>query len=91
MEKRVAWNKGRIIGQKAPLKQQEIWAIRPSPNAPWGFVEVKVNTSLPTSRQIRIDKSVQEKGYYGLTGPEEIKGINGPTNVRLFRLTAQKI
>lgn len=28
MEKRVAWNKGRIIGQKAPLKQREIWAIR---------------------------------------------------------------
>jgi hypothetical protein len=28
MEKRVAWNKGRIIGQKAPLKQQEIWVIR---------------------------------------------------------------
>jgi len=27
-KKRVAWNKGRIIGQKAPLKQQEIWAIR---------------------------------------------------------------
>lgn len=28
MEKRVAWNKSLIIGQKAPLKQQEIWAIR---------------------------------------------------------------
>lgn len=28
MEKRVAWNNSRIIGQKAPLKQQEIWAIR---------------------------------------------------------------
>ena len=28
MENRVAWNKGRIIGQKAPLRQQEIWAIR---------------------------------------------------------------
>ena len=28
MEKCVAWNKGRIIGQKAPFKQQEIWAIR---------------------------------------------------------------
>lgn len=28
MEKRFAWNNGRIIGQKAPLKQQEIWAIR---------------------------------------------------------------
>lgn len=28
MEKRVAWNKGRIIGQKAPLRQQEIWSIR---------------------------------------------------------------
>ena len=26
--KTTAWNKGRIIGQKAPLKQQEIWAIR---------------------------------------------------------------
>jgi hypothetical protein len=22
------WNKGRIIGQKAPLKLQEIWSIR---------------------------------------------------------------
>ena len=22
------WNKGRIIGHKAPLKQQEIWSIR---------------------------------------------------------------
>lgn len=28
MEKRVAWNKGKIIGQKAPLKPQEIWSIR---------------------------------------------------------------
>jgi integrase len=24
----VPWNKGRLTGQKAPLKQQEIWAIR---------------------------------------------------------------
>lgn len=23
-----SWNKGRIIGQKAPLKQQEVWSIR---------------------------------------------------------------
>ena len=23
-----AWNKGRLVGQKAPLKQKEIWAIR---------------------------------------------------------------
>ncbi|MEP2989761.1 MAG: integrase [Parasphingorhabdus sp.] len=22
------WNKGKLIGQKAPLKQQEVWAIR---------------------------------------------------------------
>jgi hypothetical protein len=22
------WNKGRLTGQKAPLKQKEIWAIR---------------------------------------------------------------
>ena len=26
--RRVPWNKGRIIGQKAPLKLREIWAIR---------------------------------------------------------------
>ena len=25
---RTPWNKGRIIGQKAPLKLKEIWAIR---------------------------------------------------------------
>ena len=24
----VPWNKGKLIGQKAPLKQREIWAIR---------------------------------------------------------------
>lgn len=24
----VPWNKGRLIGQKAPLKLKEIWAIR---------------------------------------------------------------
>lgn len=26
--RRVPWNKGRIVGQKAPLKLREIWAIR---------------------------------------------------------------
>jgi integrase len=26
--RQVPWNKGRLTGQKAPLKQQEIWAIR---------------------------------------------------------------
>jgi integrase len=25
---RIAWNKGKLIGQKAPLKLKEIWAIR---------------------------------------------------------------
>lgn len=24
----VLWNKGRLVGQKAPLKSKEIWAIR---------------------------------------------------------------
>lgn len=27
-EQRVPWNKGKLIGQKAPLKLKEIWAIR---------------------------------------------------------------
>ena len=26
------WNKGKLLGQKAPLKLKEIWAIRP-PNS----------------------------------------------------------
>jgi hypothetical protein len=26
--RRVPWNKGRIVGQKAPFKPKEIWAIR---------------------------------------------------------------
>jgi len=26
--RRVTWNKGKLVGQKAPLKQREIWAIR---------------------------------------------------------------
>jgi hypothetical protein len=24
----VPWNQGKLVGQKAPLKQREIWAIR---------------------------------------------------------------
>jgi hypothetical protein len=27
-QRRVPWNKGKLIGQKAPLKLKEIWAIR---------------------------------------------------------------
>ena len=27
-QRREAWNKGKLIGQKAPLKPKEIWAIR---------------------------------------------------------------
>lgn len=27
-EHREAWNKGRLVGQKAPLKLKDIWAIR---------------------------------------------------------------
>jgi len=26
--RQVPWNKGKLMGQKAPLKQREIWAIR---------------------------------------------------------------
>ena len=32
------WNKGRIIGQKLPLKLKEIWAIRIRLNSPVKFV-----------------------------------------------------
>src|SRR5574343_662197 len=27
-QKRVSWNKGKLIGQKPPLKPKDIWAIR---------------------------------------------------------------
>jgi len=26
--RRVPWNKGKLVGQKPPLKQREIWSIR---------------------------------------------------------------
>lgn len=25
---RIPWNKGKIVGQKAPLKLKEVWAVR---------------------------------------------------------------
>ena len=28
IQKREAWNKGKLVGQKPPLKPKEIWAIR---------------------------------------------------------------
>lgn len=28
MARRIPWNKGKIIGQKAPLRQQKVWSIR---------------------------------------------------------------
>ncbi len=27
-ERREPWNKGRLVGQKAPLKPKDVWAIR---------------------------------------------------------------
>ena len=27
-QQRIPWNKGKLIGQKAPLRLKEIWAIR---------------------------------------------------------------
>ena len=27
-QKRIPWNKGKLVGQKPPLKLKEIWAIR---------------------------------------------------------------
>lgn len=27
-EKWIPWNKGKLVGQKAPLKPQEVWSIR---------------------------------------------------------------
>lgn len=28
IQKREAWNKGKLVGQKPPLKPKDIWAIR---------------------------------------------------------------
>jgi hypothetical protein len=33
---RVAWNKGRLVGQKRPLRPKEVWAIR---------VRLQINTA----------------------------------------------
>jgi|GEM_PF-2731559 len=37
-QKRKAWNKGRIIGQKRPLLPKQVWAIRARLELPTTFV-----------------------------------------------------
>jgi hypothetical protein len=33
---REPWNKGKIVGQKAPFKVKDIWALRVRPQMPGG-------------------------------------------------------
>ena len=42
---RPPWNKGKIVGQKAPFKQKEIWAIR---------VRIEVNDALEMAEQTEV-------------------------------------
>jgi len=49
----------------------------------WEFVEVKANRAIATPRQQRIDAAVQVFGFSIEVGP--LRGIQGPTNVRLMR------
>ena len=49
----------------------------------WEFVEVKANRAVATPRQQRIDAAVQIFGFSIDVGP--LRGIQGPTNVRLMR------
>ena len=51
MEKRVTQNKGLIIRQKAPLKQQEIWAIR-------SRLEIAMNTRELALLNLAIDSKL---------------------------------
>lgn len=51
MEKRVTQNKGLIIRQKVPLKQQEIWAIR-------SRLEIAMNTRELALLNLAIDSKL---------------------------------
>ena len=47
---RVPWNKGKLVGQKAPFKLKEIWAIR-----------VRIADSKPMSRAGAFNLAVDSK------------------------------
>jgi hypothetical protein len=55
---RVPWNKGKLVGQKAPFKLKEIWAIRASARrlSPAGHEpSLTVLDWLPLSRRSRSE------------------------------------
>jgi hypothetical protein len=50
-QSRVPWNKGKLIGQKAPLKLKEIWAIRMSTVR---YLGIEVDDALEIAEQTEV-------------------------------------
>lgn len=57
--RRVPWNKGRFVGQRAPLKLREIWAIRLQP-------QLGGNIRDPALFNLAIDSKLRACGLLGL-------------------------
>ena len=57
--RQVPWNKGKIVGQKAPLKLREIWAIRLQP-------QLGGNIRDPALFNLAIDSKLRACGLLGL-------------------------
>ena len=88
---RPAWNKGRIVGQKRPLKPKHVWAIRILTNPVYrGLIRHK-DKVWPGSHTVIIsdelwdrvqDKlqsaSARRRGAGKLAGPKTIKGLSAP-------------
>ena len=53
MARRIPWNKGKIIGQKAPLRQQEVWSIR-------ARLEIANNTKELALFNLAIDSKLRD-------------------------------
>ena len=57
--RRVPWNKGRFVGQRAPLKLREIWAIRVR-------LQLRSNLRDPALFNLAIDSKLRACGLLGL-------------------------
>jgi hypothetical protein len=50
----VPWNKGRVTGQKPPLKPREVWAIRVRLQNPIGFATWRYSMSPSTANCVAV-------------------------------------
>lgn len=62
-----AWNKGRLLGQKPPLKPKEIWSLRirlqlAEKTRTVRYLGIEVDDALEISEQIEIESTSGRRG-----------------------------